>query len=142
MSRRFLLHLLAYAVPTFLLGYVWHLVLFAGTYQALEIYRTPIIVPFGFAAILIQGAIVALAYPKLTVSPERLRSGLAFASGAALLSWTFTTLTVAAKHRMSSVADFIAIETAFTLVQFLLVGPLLVLASRVWPEYVIRPQAG
>ena len=142
MSRRFLLHLLAYAVPTFVLGYVWHLVLFAGTYEALEIYRTRVIIPFGFTAILIQGAVVALLYPRLTSSPERLRNGLAFAAGAALLSWTFTTLTVAAKHRMSSVGDFVAIETAFTVTQFLLVGPLLALSSRLWPEYVVRPQAG
>ena len=39
MRRSFLLALLAYLVPTFILGYVWHLKLFATYYHALGIYR-------------------------------------------------------------------------------------------------------
>jgi hypothetical protein len=34
LPRRFVLHLLAYLVPTLVLGCLWHLVLFAGTYHA------------------------------------------------------------------------------------------------------------
>jgi hypothetical protein len=48
----------------------------------------------------------------------------------ASLSWSFTTLAVGAKNIMSSVQGFMWIETAFTVVQWLMVAPLTVLAFR------------
>lgn len=125
-----ILNLLAYLVPTFILGFVWHLKWFHAYYRDLEIYRKDVIIPFGFLSMLLQGTIFALTYPRLIPQPEALAGGLQFAAVAALLSWSFTTLAVAAKHRMTSVRRFVAIETAFTAVQFLLVGPLLALTSR------------
>jgi hypothetical protein len=130
MRRPFPLALLAYLVPTFALGYVWHLKIFATYYRDLGIYRPDVIVPFGFLSMLLQGSIFAAAYLRLAERPAALSSGLRFAALAALLSWTFTTLAVAAKHPMTSVGGFVSIETAFTLVQFLLVGPLLALSVR------------
>jgi hypothetical protein len=129
--RRFLVTLLAYLVPTFILGYVWHLVLFAETYATLGIYRPDVIIPFGFLSMVLQGGIFAALYPRLVDRPESLGGGMRFALGSALLSWTFTTLAVAAKHPMSSVSAFVMIETAFTVVQFVLVGPLFALSARV-----------
>jgi hypothetical protein len=131
MRRPFTLVLLAYLVPTFALGYVWHLKLFTTYYRDLGIYRPDVIVPFGFLSMLLQGSIFAAVYLRLTERPAALSSGMRFAALAAVLSWTFTTLAVAAKHPMTSVGGFLLIETAFTLVQFLLVGPLLALGVRV-----------
>lgn len=127
---RFALNLLAYLLPTFGLGFVWHLKLFRGYYRDLGIYRPDVIVPFGFLSMLLQGMIFAFVYPRLMTNPGALSSGLRFAAGAALLSWSFTTIAVAAKHPMTSVPRFLAIETIFTAVQFLLVGPLIALTSR------------
>ena len=62
MRRPFTLALLAYLVPTFMLGYVWHLVLFGDYYRDLGIYRPDIIVPFGFLSMLLQGSIFATAF--------------------------------------------------------------------------------
>jgi hypothetical protein len=126
----FWLNLLAYLVPTFLLGFVWHLKLFHRYYAQLNIYRPDVIIPFGFLSMLLQGALFAFAYPRLVGDPTSLASGMWFALLAALLSWSFTTVAVAAKHPMTSVKGFVAIETAFTAVQFVLVGPLLALTSR------------
>jgi hypothetical protein len=121
---------LAYLVPTFALGYVWHLQLFDAYYHDLGIYRPDIIIPFGFLSMLLQAVIFAAAYPRLFDRPGELTTGLRFAAVAALLSWTFTTLAVGAKHPMTSVSRFVIIETAFTAVQFLMVGPLFALVSR------------
>ena len=54
-----------------------------------------------------------------------------YAAFGALLSWSFSTLAVGAKNVMNSVPRFFLIETAFTVVQWLIVAPLtaLVLAS-------------
>jgi hypothetical protein len=46
-----------------------------------------------------------------------------------VLSWSFTTLAVAARNRMASVPASIVIETLFAAVQFLLVGPVLALVA-------------
>ena len=45
-----------------------------------------------------------------------------------VIVWTGTTLAVAAKNVMSSVPTYVAIETAFTLTQWLIVGPLTAIA--------------
>jgi hypothetical protein len=54
---------------------------------------------------------------------------LTYALCGAVLSWSFTTLAVAAKNIMSSVPHYLVIETGFTIVQWLMVGPLTVLVG-------------
>jgi hypothetical protein len=128
MMKRYGLPVLAYLVPTFTLGYIWHLVLFQSYYDALAIYRQDVIVPFGFLSMLIQAAIFAWLYGRAfdrtggTVLSRTLRYGAACAA----LSWSFTTLAVSAKNVMASVPDFLLIETAFTITQWALVAPLTV----------------
>jgi hypothetical protein len=130
--NRLILGALGYAVPTFALGYVWHLVLFQRTYEALAIYRSDIVIPFGLVAILIQGTIYAWLYEKAFAArgdafwPQ----ALGYAALGAALSWSYTTLAVGAKHIMASVPDYLLIETGFTVVQWLMVGPLTALALR------------
>jgi hypothetical protein len=130
MMMRFGLGALAYAVPTFALGFVWHLILFKHYYEALAIYRNDIIIPFGFLAILIQGAVFAWIYEKGFAQRRGalLRRGLAYAAVGAVLSWSFTTIAVAAKNVMTSIPDYLVIETAFTVAQWIIVGPLTALA--------------
>ena len=129
---RFWLGVAAYLLPTFPIAYVWHLVLFAPTYDALGIYRPDPIIPFGFASMVIQGVIFSWAYPRLF--PGRgsaiFRPGFAYGLALAALSWSFTTLAVAAKNIMASVPLYVELETGFTLLQFAIVGPLIALAHR------------
>src|ERR1700687_4102779 len=131
-GRSFWLGVAAYLVPTFPIAYVWHLVLFAPAYDALGIYRPDPIIPFGFASMLIQALALSWAYPRLF--PARgsaiLKPGLAYGLALAILSWSFTTLAVAAKNIMTSVPSYVELETGFTLLQFLIVGPLIALAYR------------
>ena len=127
---RFFFAVLAYLVPTFALGFVWHLVAFERYYAALAIYRSDIIIPFGLLAILIQGVAFAWIYQR-AFAPQNgapLSRGLAYGAFGAVLSWTFTTLAVAAKNVMTSVPDYLIIESAFTAVQWAMVGPLTALA--------------
>jgi hypothetical protein len=129
---RFSLGVLAYLVPTFALGFVWHLVLFNNYYEALAIYRSDIIIPFGFLSMLIQGFLFAWIYVKAFAQQNGSlwSRALAYSALGAVLSWSFTTLAVSAKNIMASVPDFLLIETAFTIVQWIMVAPLTVLAFR------------
>jgi hypothetical protein len=128
---RYVLAVLAYLVPTFALGFVWHLVLFDSYYEALAIYRHDIIIPFGFLSMLIQAAIFAWIYEKAFADQQGSLASrvLAYAAVGAVLSWSFTTLAVAAKNVMASVPSYLLIETGFTIVQWIMVAPLTALAS-------------
>ena len=129
--KRYILAVLAYLVPTFALGFVWHLILFQSYYDALGVYRQDIIIPFGFLSMLIQATIFAWIYEKAfaSASGPLLSRAWRYGLGAAALSWSFTTLAVAAKNVMASVPDYLLIETAFTIVQWALVALLTVAAS-------------
>jgi hypothetical protein len=128
--KRFFLGVLAYLVPTFALGFVWHLILFEHYYTALAIYRSDIIIPFGFLSMLIQAVLFALMYERAFAQRNAtlLSRALIYAVCGAALSWSFTTLAVAAKNVMASVPNYLVIETAFTVVQWVMVGPLTALA--------------
>jgi hypothetical protein len=124
--------ILAYLVPTFILGFVWHLVLFKSYYEALAMYRSDVIIPLGLLSMAVQSAIFAWLYMR-TFAQRYDRfwvRTLSYGLIGAALSWSFTTLAVGAKNVMASVPDYIAIETAFTLVQWIMVAPLTVLAFR------------
>jgi hypothetical protein len=129
--KRYVFAVLAYLVPTFALGFVWHLVLFQSYYDALGIYRHDIIIPFGFLSMMIQASIFAWLYEKAFAGSHGGLASRAFTYGVvgAILSWSFTTLAVAAKNVMTSVPEYLVIETAFTIVQWAMVAPLTVLTS-------------
>jgi len=136
---RFFFGVLAYLVPTFALGFVWHLILFEQYYKALAMYRNDVIIPFGFLSMFIQAVIFAWVY-RQTFSRRNgtlISQALSYAVVGGALSWSFTTIAVAAKNVMTSVPDYLMIETAFTIVQWIMVAPLTVLAfGRVAPEGV------
>lgn len=133
----FVLRVLAYVVPTFALGFVWHLVLFESYYDSLAIYRRNVIIPFGFLSMLIQGVVFAWLYEKVFARQRGTPTSRALAYGVigAILSWSFTTLAVAAKNVMSSVSSYVLIETGFTVVQWTLVALLTALVSAQWNRH-------
>ena len=132
MSRAFWVAVAAYLLPTFPLGYLWHLITFRSHYERLALYRDQVIIPFGLGSMILQAVAFAWLYPRV-VSTDRavwLGSGLKFGVVFGLLAWSFTTLPVAAKYKMTSVGSFLRLESAFTAVQFLIVSPLIALAWR------------
>ncbi len=132
MRRPFLLALFAYLLPTFVTGFVWHFTLFGDVYHELQVYRDNPFVPLGVTSMLIQSVLFAWMFPRLFNTRREAWVHSAFASGVifGLLSWSFTTVAAAAKYPMTSVEQFVAIESAYTLLQFLLVAPLMALVWR------------
>jgi hypothetical protein len=131
LTKRIAIGAFSYLIPTFALGFVWHLVAFKSYYDALAIYRSDVIIPFGFLSMSIQAVLFAWVYARVFVAwPRAASRAFGYAAFGAALSWSFTTIAVAAKNVMSSVPDYLLIETGFTLVQWLMVGPLTVLLLR------------
>ena len=128
-TRAFWLGFAAYVVPTFPIAFIWHLVAFAPAYHALSMYRDDVIIPFGLLSMLIQAAAFSWTYPRAFADRGAwLRNGLRYGLALAVVSWSFTTLAVAAKNVMTSVPTYLLLETGFTLVQFTVVGPLIALS--------------
>ncbi len=132
MRKQFWLGVFAYLIPSFPLAFLWHTQWFKAHYDALGIYRADMIIPFGFASMVLQALAFSWLYPRLF--PARMNAwlgnGIRFAFGLFLIVWTYTTLSVGAKHVMTSVSSFVQVETVFTLVQFLITAPLIALAWR------------
>lgn len=130
MTMRYGFAILAYLVPTFALGFVWHLVFFEEYYAALQIYRSDIIIPLGLFSMLIQAVIFAWIYDKAFArqSGTWIVRAIRYAAAGGILSWSFTTIAVAAKNIIASVPDYLLIETAFTAMQWIMVAPLTALA--------------
>jgi hypothetical protein len=80
---------------------------------------------------LIQGGIFAWIYARaFALSPASpANRTISYSLLGAILSWTFTTLAVAAKNIIVSVPGYLLIETGVTLVQWMMVAPLTVLRS-------------
>lgn len=130
--RSYWLAVAAYLLPTFPLGYVWHLKTFRAAYDRLEVYRPAVIVPLGLLSMIAQALLYAWLYPRLfNTAPDQWgTSALRFGGTFGLLAWTLTALPAAAKYRMTSVGLFLRLETAFTVVHYAVVAPLIALAWR------------
>lgn len=131
---RFALAALAYLLATFPLGYLWHLNWFHARYEQLQMYRAEVIIPMGIGSMLVQALIYAALFPRLFAGRTWARGALGFGLTFGTLAWSLTVLPVAAKYRMASVADFVLLETAFTVVHYLLVSPLIAWAWRGSPR--------
>lgn len=130
MSKTYWLAAAAYLLPTFPLGYLWHLVTFKQAYERLEMYRADVIIPLGLASMFVQALVFAWLYPR--IAPADLSQwtigAVRFFFLVGALAWSLAVLPVAAKYRMTSVAQFMWLETTFTAVQFAVVSPLIALA--------------
>lgn len=129
-TRCFLLAALAYLLATFPLGYLWHLNWFHARYEQLQMFRAEVIIPLGFGSMLIQAVVYAGLYPRLFAARGWARGAWGFGLTFGALAWSLAVLPVAAKYRTASVADFVALESAFTVLHYLVVSPLIALAWR------------
>lgn len=116
--------ILAYAIPTMILGYTWHFNFFPEIYARLGIYnREPPIIPLGFASMVLQGIILSYIYPKLRPTGGVLKEGLRFGGVMGTFLFSVSTLASAAKIQVAPMSLWIGIQFAFHTVQFAIVGP-------------------
>jgi len=111
-----------YVAATFVGGFVWHLLLFKQTYIELKIFtriEDPII-PLGLSAMILQGAILAYVYPLLMPRRSPAAEGLRFGVLAGLFLATSAVLAEAGKNYVTSLSNWLALETTYYLLQFML----------------------
>ena len=115
---------LAYLVVTFAMGYVWHLVLFRRLYAGLAIFTRldDPIVSLGFAAMVIQGAVLAYLYPIVAGDGAPIIEGIRFGLIMGLFIASSAVIAEAAKQRVASLFTWLAVESIYYAVQFILCG--------------------
>jgi hypothetical protein len=124
---------LAYILPTFPLGYFWHLKFFQAHYKSLGVYRDDMIIPLGLLSMIIQAFIYSYIYSKMFAGLPVIEGALKFASIALPLSLSFMVFATAAKHHMTSPSGYILIESCFVFVHYLIVSPLIAYVYRTQP---------
>jgi riboflavin transporter FmnP len=131
--KKIILAVLAYVLPTFPLGYFWHLKAFADYYESLHVYREDVIIPFGLLSMLVQGIVWAVIYRRMFAGQPIVGGAIKFAGLALPLAWSFMALAVSAKHQMTSPYAYLGIETAFVMLHYLIVSPLVAAVYRHGP---------
>ena len=121
--KNFLLAFAAYPLISFPLAIAWHLVVFKRVYDELGyISREEPIIAFGFLAMAVQGILLAWAYTFFYRGGHPAKAGLKFGLVTGTFLWSSHVIATAAKHQMSSIPAFVAIETVYLAIQFALVG--------------------
>lgn len=117
---------LAYLVPTMILGMVWHFVWFSDLYESLAIYkRKDPIIPLGFTSMFLQGMIIAYLYPYYAEHKHSIGRSIRFSLIMGSFLFTVSTLANAAKIEVTSMIDWLWVQSLFTLIQFVVVGLLI-----------------
>lgn len=112
LSKSFLLSTLGYTICTFVLAIVWHLALFAETYEAIGyIGRAEPGFLLGLLSIMTQGAVLSYLYPKC-------KNGQHLMIAMGVFLWSCHVLAAAAKNQIAEVPLFFGIETIYLTVQF------------------------
>jgi len=116
--KKTLLAATGYVVVVFPLALGWHLGLFEETYQAFGYFEGEPNVLAGLAAIVIQGLVLAVIYPLFRPGRAGFARAFQYAGLMGLFFWTSHVLALVAKQNVPNAGSFIAMETAYLVVQF------------------------
>lgn len=121
--KKFLLAFTAYPLISFPLAIAWHLIIFKNIYDELGyISRDEPILVFGLLAMIVQAVVLAYLYPFFYRGGHPVKEGLKFGLLMGAFLWSSHVAAAAAKHEISPLTTFFAIETTFVAIQFALVG--------------------
>ena len=122
---RFALTVVAYVVATLAVQAVSHFGINAGHYASVSFMRPESIASLGILASLIQGAVLAWLYPRVSLPGSPTMQAVTFAWLAGTILVSYIALVEPAKYAVPSVASWMAVEFGAGLVQFTLFGLLL-----------------
>ena len=124
MTKKIVSCWIGYLVITFILGFVWHLVLFESIYKELGVYANIEHPNFalGILSMIIQGGVLASLFPRLYRGQNPLREALSFALLMGLFFGSGSVIAEVAKQNVSSLPLWFLMAGGFTMIHFLLVG--------------------
>jgi len=124
MTKKLTLFTFTYFVITMSWAYPWHMIFFHDLYLEWGAFtRDQPIIPFGIAAILIQGIVIGYLYPFYNNGEGNpILKGIKFNLIIGLMTYTAMGFATAAKFQIEPVAYFIGLHTIFQTIQFVATG--------------------
>lgn len=124
MRWKHVLAVLAYVIPSMVLGMLWHLQWFKQEYHDFGIYtRTNPIIPLGFSTMLIQGAVMVGIYSRWRrPDAHSILEGIRFALLIGVFLFSVSTLATIAKTEVAQPWRFVLLSGIFHTLQFVVSG--------------------
>ena len=121
---------LSYTLITFPLAAIWHAVLFEDLYRGFGYFIGEPNFALGFLTILIQGFILSFLFPLVKLSGSSVSKGLKYSLIIGVFFWTLHVLAFVAKQSVDNALGFVALESFYLLLQFLIYGVLIGLITK------------
>lgn len=123
MAMRVMLATLSYVLLSMAVAWPWHMLLFHDLYAGWGAFsRGEPIVAFGMTAMLIQGLVIALVYPRYYRGGNPVLEGVKFSLLMGAVVYSVMGLATAAKFDINPAPLFLAYSAVFQLLQFTLTG--------------------
>ena len=122
--KKFLAAFGAFFILSFLIAFVWHLILFHEVYLDLNVYtnfENPII-GLGILAVVLEGLVMAYLYPRYYNGGSPIVEGLKFSYLMGIFLLSVSVVAHAAKNTIDSYLIWFILEPVFHFVQFTIVG--------------------
>ncbi len=137
MTKKIFLAAFGYILVSFALGASWHFAFFPKVYHEFGIYnRADPIIPLGLLSMIVQGAVMAVIYPRWYRGEAPLAGGLKFGFLMGLFLFSVSTIANAAKIQVNGLGSFVLMQVVFHTLQFGLSGAVFGWAYGRLPEKV------
>ena len=104
---------------TFAIAAPWHFVLFKDLYHSFGMYnRADPIIPLGLLSMAVQGAVLAVLYPRWYRGGAPLVEGVKFGLLLGVFLYSVSTLANAAKMEVHGLGSFMVLQAVFHTLQF------------------------
>lgn len=125
--RNMLLTALGYVVIVFPLALVWHLGPLRPSYEAFGYFEGTPNVAVGLLSMVVQGATLAVLYPRFQPARAGMTRALRFCLLVGLFFWSCHVLGLVAKQEVPNAMGFIALESLYLALKYALLAGLLTL---------------
>lgn len=116
---------LAYTFVTFPLAAIWHAVIFNDLYHTFGYFDGEPNFVLGFLTILLQGLVLSFLYPWVNFSSNGIKRGVKYSLTIGIFFWTSHVLAFVAKQVVENSPSFVAMESFYLLMQFVIYGVLI-----------------
>lgn len=123
---------ISYIIVTFVLAYIWHLVIFGSAYAELGklSLRPEPIFQFGLLAIVIHAAIFTYFFAQFLKPTANLSIALKLSLGLGAVITAYAALSVPAKFEISPASQYVWLELVFGIIHYSVIGVLYYLLGK------------
>ena len=123
MTKKYIFATFAFIIVGFIMAFVWHLVIFKSTYEALKIYSIEPIIALGFTSFILEGLAFVYVFEFFRRGQKPLQEGLIFGLVVyGVIMGGVGVLAEGAKHAVTSLSTWLIIESAFYIITGAVLG--------------------